>query len=406
MFMKMPLVPIVALCLSACETEDSTTDVQNIQLTCEVADEQGLAVRLWFPSPENSRFESTAAVVLRVGGAGTVGFSQRVSPVTLVKQGVGVVEYLSPGTSDGEFSSGGVEGFYADSEVGAIECVLNYLQSTDSPFGEEALVVATGVSIGGNSLLNAVVVSGAPVDGVVLWESPLVDQLILEEPSIGGALDPSYQAGLCSLEAGCPFDHWKTQLAFDPQGGGRLYRDDDGDGNLEMGEPLYDYRETEDQTPVYSREMTAVAEALVFGGSPPDWWLTGDDLDKFWSSRDATGSLLSIRDNGSICPFIYLATGVDHLQLVHDHVILAQEGLAGADFFRLNPDASYVEEAGAKTTVELPAGEYLINPTALSMLPEIDTDAIVLAGELELIDRLYAGRWEADLDGVIADLGD
>ncbi|HIA03137.1 MAG TPA: hypothetical protein EYN66_14730 [Myxococcales bacterium] len=392
------LIGALSLLLSGCSPDE--LQVVDLQLECAVTGEQGLAVRAWVPSEAQNRFSHGTSVVLRVAGAGTSGFTQTFSPLDLTKQGVGVMQYLSPGTSSESFSSGGVEAFYADSEVEAISCVLEHLNDDAEPFVGVSAVVATGISIGGNSLLNAVVNGGAPVDGVSLWESPLIDQLVLEEPSVGGSLDPDYKPGHCTLDDGCLFDHWEQVLAYDVDSS-LLYRDDNLNGVLDLNEPLYEYRETNLGEPVYSKKMTRSAEQWVFGGQFPNGWLSGEEVDQFWIYRDAADALTSVRDEGSTVPYIYIATGVDHVQLVHDHVILAQEGLIGADFFRLNPDAAYREAIGEDGSLDLPAGDLLMGHEALSMLPEGRSGAMVLAGELELIDRVQTGAWDPDLDQVI-----
>ena len=56
---------------------------------------------------------------------------------------------------------------------------------------------------------------------------------------------------------------------------------------------------------------------------------------------------------------------------------------------------------GGGTPAEQPAGALVLDPVALDALPMTDLAALVLAGELELADRLTLDRWEPDLDGVL-----
>lgn len=388
--------------------------VADVQIPCATAEPEGLAVRLWWPAADSGRHLSQAPVLVRVGGAGSVGFDIGHDPSLAVEQGAAVVQFLRPGVSDDGRASGGIDDFGGASTSDSLACVVAYLDGEVDPIDGEtfaaqvphaSVTIATGISVGGNLVLNAAH-QGMPVDGVVLWESPLVDQLVLQEPTLaGGVLDPDFVPGSCTLDGGCPFPERGPRLRWSDLHDS-LYQDLDTDGFLDDEEPAYTGLKelSTDVAMFYSRELAAEAEHYAFAvDTPPTWWQTDAERDAFWSQWDSTEALVAIRD-GSTTPFVYLARGVDHVQLVHDHVLVAQEGLIGADFFRLNADAAYIDTLGGGQVSEQPAGTTVTDLGALDALPMVDVPKHLLSGELELADRAWLGVWDPDLDGVLSGL--
>jgi hypothetical protein len=405
---------MLGLLVVACSETETAADIPggtaDVVVACAPAEPEGLAIRVWWPAASESRYLGRTPVLVRQGGAGTIGWDIGHDVVDALSVGATVVQYLRPGTSDDGATSGGVDTFGGAASVASLGCVGAYLDGAapreGAPFAElvphAGVRVLTGLSVGGNLVLIAHERGVLSADGVVLWESPLVDQLILEEPTLDGALDPLFVPGSCTLDAGCPFPGRAQVTGFDASAQ-KLFRDLDGDALPGAEEPLYEglHEVRGDGVAFYSEEMAADAEATALVDGVPGWWPDGSARGTFWADWDATATLRGVRDEGSETPYLLLARGVDHVQLVHDHVAMAQEGLAGARFFRLNPDASYVRALGGGTPAEQPAGALVLDPVALDALPMTDLDALVLAGELELADRLTLDRWEPDLDGVL-----
>ncbi len=357
-------------------------------VACAPTGDQGLAVRVWWPAGSSARHLSTTPVFVRVGGAGSVGWDIGHDPANAVGQGAAVVQLLRPGDTDGEGVSGGEDG-----------------PAFASAVPNAGVVVLTGLSVGGNMALIATAQGGADVDGVVLWESPLVDQLVLEEPTVDGAVDPRFTPGSCTLAGGCPFPGRTDALRWS-DGANRLYQDDDGDGFADPDETTWEGARVlrTDAAQFYSRELWAQANESAFAiDTPPSWWPDAAALDAFWAGWDATSALTQI-EAGSGLPFFYLARGVDHVQLVHDHVLIGQRALVNASFFRLNADSSYVGTLAGADVAEQDAGVVITDLDALDALPMVDVHAQVLGAELELADRLFLDVWEPDLSAPLLPL--
>ena len=342
------------LLLSGCAVSDDAQMVPiDLVVPCERLSASFINARIWWP--ETHRGNGLPALVYRVGGADSDGYEINFSNADLLMEGIAVLQHLTPISDD----------FWSMDEQHAIECVVDYVRNEPPDVGALSSLIITGLSVGGNVVLNSVVSKNLDVDGVVLWESPFVDELILLEVSPGMMIDPTFVEGGCTLDSGCLFDGRDTRLGFDSQTA-QLFVDEDQDGILGTEEATY-RREAAEEGYAYSRELTDLAQLLFFEeNKPPLSWVSGAELDQFWLAKDATEALISIRDNGSALPFTYVAGQTDHVQLVQAHIHLAIEGLSGASHFLLN-DADFFD----------------IN---LSELPEESATVLVSSAEIAMVD--------------------
>lgn len=379
----MPLLLLFPLV--ACRDGDDAPPEPTIEhVACDVAGDEGLAVRI--ARPHAPRYGDVAPVVVRVSGIGADGFTDDFADGPAQALGVAVVRFLDPGATDGDVASGGTFDGYGDNRLAAIGCAVGRAAELGDP------VLLTGLSIGGN----AVLLADVAVDGVVLWESPLTDQLVLIEPSPGDVVDPTFTPGSCTLDAGCPFPDRADDIRL---AAGEPWRDFDDDGVIDADEPAYHL--LPDGSGATFPSVALDADLRAGGRSLPDDWPDADALAAFWSPRDAAPALRAVRDGARDGRFLYVATADDHAQVFHEHVRLAQEGLGAASFFRLGPDAAYMDALGAPVDVEHDAGTLVADVYADGALPTASSPDLVLAAELELADRARDGDWRADLDAVL-----
>lgn len=378
---------MILLALLACKGRgDSDSDVgppavERLFVDCEVAGSEGIAVRI--SRPETPRHDGGTPVLVRVNPPSRLGYDEPFPDRDALDAGAAVVRFLDVGTAQDGQTSGGTSDGAGASRLSAIACVLSEVRTI---VPEAGVVVLTGYSQGGN----AAVMARVGADAVVLWEPPLVDQLVLVEPSPQGIVDPTFTEATCTLDGGCPFPGRAEALRWDP-GESRIFHDLDGDGLLgeePSWKPLPD--EVNGTAGFLSLEMydeIAANELAVFGGPRPAKWPSRIQTVQFWSSRDATSALKALRDGGG-GRFLLVASALDHVQAFHEHERIALEAFAGAEWWRVNPDAAY---SGA---AEIAAG---VEPD-WSALPEEADAAMVLAAELEMADRAAHGDWSADLD--------
>ena len=386
------------------------------QIDCPIAGAEGLATRLWWPSSKGAR-HGAVPVFVRVGGAGSVGWDIGHDPALATENGAAVVQFLRPGTADPDGSaSGGVDDFGGPGVRDAFACTVRFVRgevgALDGASREDlapflpGFVVGTGLSLGGSHVLNAAVGDATlPVDGVVMWESPLTDQITLQEMSPFGALVDNFEPGSCTLDGGCPFPGRQESLRYHMSG--VLWADTDGDDVRDASETYF--RPLIDQITGFSfvsTEMHAEVEAnaaAVFapvGGVPADWQ-DAASTEAFWLGWDAVVSLRQVRDAGDDRPMFVLGSRFDHAQIVHEHTRVGLEGVSGARFFRLNPDSAYLGGLGETDLLEFPGNTVVDDPAVLDALNEPRPDRQLLAAELELVDRLHAGVWDDDLDAVL-----
>ena len=327
----------------------------DLVIPCATRSTGTVDVRVWWP--EAPRGDGLVPLVYRVGGADSLGYEINFSTGDLLVEGIAVLQHQAPLSDE----------FWSMDEQYAIQCVVEYIRSEPQDIGALSSLTITGFSVGGNTVLNSVVGQDLDIDGVVLWEAPLVDELILLETSPGTSVDPTLVEGTCMLDTGCLFEGRDTRLGFDAKTG-ELFVDADQNGVFGKEEARY-RREVAPGGYAYSRELTALAQSLFFQeNSPPTHWTSGAELDQFWSAKDATDALISVRDKGSSLPFTYVAGQIDHVQLVQEHIRLAIEGLSGADRFLLNATE--------------------VDSIDLSNLPTDSATALVSAAEIAMVDAL------------------
>lgn len=358
------------------DTETPAEPIDSVMsVPCPVAGELGLAVRVQVPT--QSRFGDEFPVVIRVPPASTSGFAETFPAADLLRQGVAVVRFLSPGEAAEGSLSGGIDDGKGANRLAALGCVATWVaDSFPVPVGG---VVVTGLSNGGTQVLAA---GRLPVDAIVLWESPLVDQLITNEPAPSGIIDPHFTPASCTLAA-CPFPGRAEKLRWN---GEALWDDVDGDG-VAVDEPILRLLPNPNGGLGFvSRELWDDVDAnaaTVFTGGTPNDWPTRAATDAFWAPRDATVALQT-----PPARVWYLSSAQDHVQTFHEPLRLAQLALGGIPFFRVNPDAAYLQALGASVDLEYPAGTLVADPEAAGALPELPDAIFVVAAELEAIDRI------------------
>lgn len=393
----------VGLALAGCHGGETDTarpgfeplDVYE-QLPCAVTGDAGLSLHV--QAGPRARYEDAFPVVIRVWPPHRGGFEEVIPTAPLLDLGGALVRVLDPGEAVDAHASGGPVGESGLARVEAVRCAIAWVNTAfPRPVGA---VVLTGQSLGGNTVLHAAFDDG--VAGAVLFEPPLVDQLVLDEPAPNDVIDPAFAPGTCTLD-GCPFPGRADKLAFDGQ---RLWVDLDASGTIDPGEPVERFLPDPDRDALGFLSLDLLDEVLgrsaaIFGGDPPRAFPERPATEAYWAYRDATEPLRRAASEHE-GRFVLVATERDHLQRWHDHVRLAQSSLVEAAWFRVNADAAYVAEAGAPDVGERPAFEVVADPDAPGALPEGNDDPYVLAAELELADRAWANRWEPDLEAVIA----
>jgi hypothetical protein len=388
---------IALLGLLACIPDATLSEEDRLDLVipCDVAGDAGLAVRIWRPA--EPRYGELAPIFVRTGGLGTVAYQIHLDQGPARAEGAVVVQHIPPGQAGQEASSGGVDDRFGQNWNDGLRCVLAYVDSAE--FAEQVPEgagprIGTGLSLSGGNLVNVLADDPSLADGAVLWESPLVADVILSELSPGGVADPLFVVGSCSLDGGCPVPGRGEQLRWS-QADDAPFEDRDDDGVV--GDQEAAYRGMADpsvgEKPLFhSPSLFSDAADLA----KPEWWPAEADVEDFWSPRDASAALQDIRDLGSSVAFIYVARSDDHVQVLHEHVRLGQEGLIGADFFRLNPDDAYADHGR-----ENPAGVMVEGVDLSDKLPTRSWEDLVLGAELELADRVFFGTWDVDLDATL-----
>jgi hypothetical protein len=158
----------------------------------------------------------------------------------------------------------------------------------------------------------------------------------------------------------------------------------------------------------YSVELT---EALAQKGLLQPPIASVQQAGDFWKLRDPAlgnawqGAVAKLPGLG----VMVLATVEDHVQAEpdHPHIKVQLDGwrAANAKFVRLNPDASYVAQVGAQTSIDVPANQDITWTSLLDALePEAtETGQLLYAAAIEeMADRVHAGRWEPNLEAPIA----
>jgi len=106
---------------------------------------------------------------------------------------------------------------------------------------------------------------------------------------------------------------------------------------------------------------------------------------------------------------LVIGSASDHTQGTPDHPHIVREldawKSAGSTWVRLNPDASYLAEAGTAGGTESPANEAVdFGNVVARLVPEETTPGEPLAKRaavMEVADRFHYDRWEPDLNSVL-----
>ncbi len=368
------------------------------QVACDAAGDEGLALHVLAGAVP--RYDDGYAVFVRVWPDHRPGFEEVLPSPPALERGAVVVTLLEPGTSMDGHASGGPVGESGTARVEAVNCALRYVRGDTFPV-TAGPVVLTGVSFGAGTVMHAALEPLA--DGAVLFEAPLVDQLVTLEPTPQRTLDPSFVPGTCTLDGGCPFPGRGPALVWS---GSDLFHDLNSDRVKDDGEPVLALMQdpTGGSLGLPSVELfdeVAANSATVFDAAVPARWPTRAATLAYWASRDATVPLQRVRDEG-LGRWLFIATATDHVQVLHEHVRVMQEALPHAAWFRLDPDAAYLSLVGAPAGLEFPAFATVADPDAPGALPEAPDGLITLAAELELADRAHANDWSDDLDAVLA----
>lgn len=242
-------------------------------------------------------------------------------------------------------------------------------------------LILVGLSNGGNLAVSTLVDSSLdlpPVDALVLWETPSSAPFAMTEyyrPELGD----------CTLGATlrCEMDY--SQLGW---AGGQAYLDRNDSGDLDPDEPSW----------------TGLNPSIGQLFSPELRALLGDDkglasqadTEEFWERREAASLVTELAAAYPSLKTMIVAGKDDHVQEVEGspHVTgLAMGFMRQGLWLRLNPDAVYTG-LGVENDAQIPIGfdsaEMLINGST--------NIATVSSGVHEMVDRLRAQDWSADLD--------
>ena len=244
---------------------------------------------------------------------------------------------------------------------------------------DELLLV--GLSNGGNLAVSTLVDASLElptVDALVLWETPSAAPFALTEyhrPELGD----------CTLGATlrCEMDY--AQLRWSA---GQAYLDRNESGALDADEPAWAGLNPSIGQ-LFSPEMRALLGDVKGLASQTD-------TEEFWERREAASLVAELGAAHPALKVMIVAGKVDHVQEIDGspHVTglamgIMREGL----WLRLNPDTVY-SGLGVENDAEIPigfdSGQLLINGST--------NIASVSGGVHEMVDRLRAGDWSADLD--------
>jgi len=251
--------------------------------------------------------------------------------------------------------------------------------------------------------------------GLVAWEPPSNAQFATIELGLSGEPSSDYQgcewdgsALICA--AGYGSLGWEATLYHDHlEVTGAAYFDLDGDGSYQGGvdRPAWGERAW-----LEGEEWIAFSPQLRSALGEPDPRIMAMDLtDQYWGERDTSRQVPAAMEAHSTLPVIVVATSQDHLNGVPDHANITGFVYAlmseGAQWVRLNPDASYLSEV-LELSGELPDNAantaFVPGDAAAQWIPDEDEHSLhswelSAAGVVELAERSWAGNWELDLEG-------
>ncbi len=462
----LPLFLIPSMVLAGClgrsgEPADSSSVLRNdtaletseagaitIYLPFDAAPDQGLAVRLFFPSAQSCRFQEGAPVVLLVPGGFDAGDLALEEPDPMASRyGYIMLRYLLPGgeSDDGSFSGGDFD-FRGLDSIEATAQVMRYAggQMADSqgltildrlPFALPGELGILGQSNGGNLALQAIVhaLDLPPLAWFAAWESPVGDQYVTEE--LNGNL--LYDPGTCQVTT-CPMDGLEQALHFDPHAvtaetdwdysiqelEGALFLDFNGNGSYDPDDGeitvsgIPGPRNQDGQAVFYpSQELADIIlqdTDAVFGSAIyPEWLAVPEDIPGFWNLRDGSLVLEQAQHLQPDMLLMQLGSQDDHIQTQPDypHARSHLRGWLdlGHGFVRMNPDSQYMALVTGQEATSFPDNDAGQEPpwpgTDSWMEPElvgsIAVDShLIPAAILELADRAHLGDLSENLQEV------
>lgn len=413
-------ISLVALAALSPASARQATENIDVTLPSEASDATGLAVRVTLPA--TPRYVDGAPIAIFVPGGGDA------DAYRIRDHASGVVEItfaFPSGELDGRRSGGtadarGPLALRALADV--VEYALGRTRDADGrllrelapyPLRHEDLGLA-GWSRGGDAVINSLARYPEQTRGVawiVNHESPAFDSAMTGEITVkqgAAASAADYVPGTCALLA-CQVLHPSLRWEANTRTGGSLYLDRNGNGREEMT--------TEPAIPAFLLPGTtkrvfplsaveAAASGNVFGSTWSSAVATLDEAREFWAWRDARSNLAALlQHHGSIAAILH-ATETDHAQSAadHPHVALVYNTfqIGGLRWVRMNPDRAYTQGIAANLP-DNPANSALPSDFSSWRIPEASSSdtLIVNAAIHELSDRVRAGRWDANLDGVL-----
>jgi hypothetical protein len=414
-----------------------------------------IAVRVFYPDAENSRYAEGAPILVQVPGGHSPGsLDPEAIKVETVEHGYIIVQYLMPGgrSPDGAISTGEFDYRLRESAT-ATGLVLLYAQGqlTDSEGAtiqdsiEHALtdhVGIVGLSNGGNlAIMTAVSIpeSFESIRWLITWESPIGDQYVTVDLGGNNQLNPLYVPGTCDFEMGCPLGGLEELLRFDDTVT-YILEDNATDTSLELEGVFYadinrndlldedDFRFNGLAGPgevfgeihypkLYlsdnlSNIISEIGEEL-FGGPPPTWLADVPLTAEYWKAKDALPNLRDFSALFRALPIMVLGSLEDHVQGQpdHPHILTFLQGLAAHDhqWFRLNPDSAYQFHVDGGFPFDYPDNIANTVPTypgidswlALEPRPDSVPNAVIQAAVLEMMDRANWDDWSSNLENVM-----
>ena len=284
------------------------------------------------------------------------------------------------------------------------------------PSGRAPEIALAGFSNGGNLAWATAADDSLAIerlDGIATFETPPSSQLILGESGTQRQQNERFDVDACALEVNlsihCDIDYRPLQsLPADECSSetGCLFIDIDAsngwsEGDFQLGRIL----DPNTDNLVYSLAATRVAEEL---GILPDDAYDSIDANAFWSTREATRNMNKAVEQFPTIAGIATGTRVDHVlddlpRPVHVLGMVQAMKESGVPWFRLHPDASYLDEIHGSTAAwqDIPPNENIrIQDTEWSMEPEdnatIRGTDYLSAAIAEILDRSRTVDWSND----------
>jgi hypothetical protein len=417
-----------------------------VQVPSSAGGEIGIAVRVFHPATDEARYSDGAPIIVDVQGGWSAGrVSASGSSTDESAHGFVRIEFMLPGGSFGDVTSGGEYDIRGPDSVQALADVLSYASGeladmsgaliTDQiPFALTDQVGILGGSNGGNLALATLAEHGATLSSVrwfVAWESPIGDQYAAIELND----NPFYTPGTCTATT-CPTPGLADALFWMPLATTSPVNFDTGnwsfpgaigaksaDGTLLKVFDKFPAAVTGNATGVQLYPTVEFGEAIrdaamtLFPplGNPPPWLVTDEaEIAAYWNYRDGA---IRIPEVHALLPellVIHVGTVIDHVQTQPDYPHAASHIQAwldvGHDFVRVNADAEYLSAISGLAAGQFPdneANQPIPYPGSEDLMLAEKYDGIPvgafanLAAMLELADRAHEGVTDTNLDAVI-----